>query len=108
MKLKAGERIKGLRELMGLSRTEFGELVGIEPARIRNIELQRTKVNEDDFAALGLTMPELLPWLTYEADISFEDMLQSQNKLLRLIAARIEAGQVPEGHYLDHFIRKTG
>lgn len=103
--MTAGERIKGLRELMGLSRTEFGELVGIEPARIRNIELLRTKVNEDDFAALGVAVPQLIPWLTYSAALTFDELVQSQNKLLRLITARIEAGQVPE-ESLEALIRR--
>lgn len=107
MRLKAGERFKGLRELMGMTRREFAEAVQIDEARIRNIELQRTKVNEDDFAKIGQLMPELLPWLTYEADITFDELAQSESKWLRLVAARIEAGQIPEGYYLDKFIKKS-
>lgn len=107
MKLKAGERLRGLRELMGLSRPEFAEALGIDPARLRNIELQRTKVNEDDFAAIGSVLPELLPWLTYEAEIPFEELLRSENKWLRLVVARIEAGKIPEGYYLDKSIRRS-
>lgn len=107
MKLKAAERLKGLRELMGLTRQEFADLVGIETSRIRNIELQRSKIHEEDFAAIGKTLPTLLPWLIYEADITLDELRESENRWLRLIAARIEAGQIPEGYYLDRSIRKS-
>lgn len=107
MKLKAGDRFKGLRELMGMTREEFAEVIGIDAPRIKNIELHRRKPNEDDFAAIGKTLPELLPWLVYEADISLDGLLQSESKWLRLIAARIEAGQIPDGYYLDKHIKKS-
>ncbi|RTT43061.1 helix-turn-helix domain-containing protein, partial [Pseudomonas paraeruginosa] len=34
----AGERLRGLRELMGLSRPRFAALVGMKAKRLENIE----------------------------------------------------------------------
>ncbi|WP_377516962.1 hypothetical protein [Microbulbifer taiwanensis] len=97
--------MKAVRELMGLTRNEFGELVGIDWVRLRNVEQLNAKMGEDEFAKIGQMFPELMPWLTYEGDIVMEDLKSSQEKLCRLIAAKIEAGQIPPGFYLEEKLK---
>lgn len=105
MKHTAGARIRDVREMMGLTRQQFAELLKLDPTHIRNVELERSKLNQDDFAAIGQTLPELLPWLTYEADVSLEDLMQSQNKWLRLIAVRVETMDALESNGLAQSIK---
>jgi len=107
MKLRAGQRLKGLRELMGLTREEFGEIVGIDWVRMKNIEQQKVRMAEDEFAKIGAMFPEVMPWLTYEGYIDVDDLKNSQENLCRLIAAKIEAKQIPEGYYLEDHIKQA-
>ncbi len=107
MKLRAGDRLKAIRELMGMTREEFGQLIDIDWVRIKNIEQKKARVAEDEFAKIGQMFPELMPWLTYEGDIDLEGLKTSQEKLCRLVAAKIEAGQIPSGFYLEEKIKRA-
>ncbi|WP_041598356.1 hypothetical protein [Hahella chejuensis] len=101
MRLKAGERLKALRELAGFTRQEFSSITNIELIRLTNLEKLRARVAEDEYEKLGLLFPEVIPWFAYEGDISLEALRSSEQKLCRLIAARFEAGQIPEGYFLE-------
>ncbi|ABC33376.1 MULTISPECIES: helix-turn-helix domain-containing protein [Hahella] len=105
MKMKAGDRLQGLRELIGLTQREFAELLGIDYFRLKNIEQQKARMAEDEFAQVGLLIPEMLHWVACESDISLSALQNSEAKLCRLIAAKIEAGQVPEGYMLEEKIK---
>lgn len=105
MKLRAGQRLKAIRELMGMTRDEFCELVGVEWVRLRNVEQLNAKMAEDEFAKIGRMFPELMPWLTYEGDIVVDDLRNSQEKFCRLVAAKIDAGQIPPGFYLEEKLK---
>ncbi|WLQ14422.1 XRE family transcriptional regulator [Hahella aquimaris] len=105
MKLKAGERLKGLREFAGLTRQDFSNVTNIELPRLTNIEKLRVKVSEDEFAKVGLLFPEVVQWLVFEGDISLEALRASEQKYCRLIAAKFEAGQTPEGYGLEEKIK---
>ena len=105
MKLKTGERLKALREMIGLTREEFAEMLNLDFIRIRNIEQKKVRVAEDEFAKIGKMFPELLHWLTFEGNISLDDLKNSDEKLCRLVAAKIEAGQLPSGYHLEDKIK---
>ncbi len=96
MKLSAGERIKIIRDLTGYTREQFAEQINVELLRMRNIEQGKVRVAEMEFAGVGILLPEMVAWLVYEGDIVLDDLKNSESPLSRLIAARIDAGHVPE------------
>lgn len=93
----AADRLKHLRELMGLPQKEFSQLLGIDFIRYKNIEWKRTKLGEEDFAAIGRVIPDFLLWIACATDGEWNRLMNSQSKWTRLIGARIEAGQAPHG-----------
>ncbi|MFS1525791.1 helix-turn-helix domain-containing protein [Microbulbifer sp. 2304DJ12-6] len=105
MRLRAGERLKAIRELMGLTREEFANLLSLDMIRISNIEQKRAKVAEEEFEKVGQRFPELIPYLAYEGDIVLADLKASDEKLCALVAAKIEAGQIPRGFHLEENLK---
>ncbi|MCO1336004.1 helix-turn-helix domain-containing protein [Microbulbifer sp. OS29] len=106
LKLRAGDRLKVIRELMGLTRDEFAELLKLDYIRLKNIEQKRAKVAEFEYEQFGQRFPELIPFFTYEGDIVISDLSASNERLCRLVAAKIEAGQIPQGFYLEEKIKE--
>jgi transcriptional regulator with XRE-family HTH domain len=90
-KFRAGERLFIIRELLGLTREEFSDQIGIKYVRINNVEKLTAKANEEDFAQIGIHLPELLPFFAYEADIELDALKKSDSALCRLIAEKIES-----------------
>ncbi|MCO1336414.1 helix-turn-helix domain-containing protein [Microbulbifer sp. OS29] len=105
MKLKAGQRLQGMRELMGLTRDEFSDLLDIPWVRLRNVEQQKARMAEDEFAKIGQKFPEFMPWITYEGAIVVEDLRNSPEALCQLAAAKITAGQIPSGYFIHDKIK---
>lgn len=65
----AGERLRGLRELMGLSRRELAEVVGMKVKSIENIELGMQRMHDEDFQKVCSIYPDFARWITYEGPI---------------------------------------
>jgi transcriptional regulator with XRE-family HTH domain len=65
----AGERLRGLRELMGLSRPAFAEIVGIKPKRLENIENGWQKMHDEDFEKVCSVFEEFSRWIAYEGPV---------------------------------------
>ncbi|HCF2282535.1 helix-turn-helix transcriptional regulator [Pseudomonas aeruginosa] len=65
----AGKRLRALRELMGLSRPQFAELVGMTAKRLENIENELQRMHDEDFEKVCGTFPEFSDWLAYEGSI---------------------------------------
>lgn len=65
----AGERLRGLRELMGLSRPAFSEIVGIKPKRLENIENGLQKMHDEDFEKVCSVYEEFSRWIAYEGPV---------------------------------------
>ncbi|MCO1336002.1 hypothetical protein MO867_16855 [Microbulbifer sp. OS29] len=105
MKLRAGQRLKGMRELLGITREDFSGLVDIPWIRMKSIEQQKVRMAEDEFAKIGHKFPEFMPWITYEGDIVVEDLRNSSEPLCQLAAAKIAAGQIPPGYYIHEKIK---
>lgn len=105
MKFKAGERVKVIRELMGITREDFAQVVNIEFIRLRNIEQGKVRMAEDEFAKVCSVFPEMMAWLTIEGEISLDSLKNSQQTLCKLMAAKIEAGQIPKGYDLETKIK---
>ena len=104
MKYKAGTRIKAVRGLMGFTVDQFADLLGIKAIRLKNVELLRAKVSEEEYEEIGGRFPEVIPWLTYEGPLDLEALRNSQSEIMRLVAAKIEARQFPKGMDLSEFV----
>ncbi|ASA28627.1 helix-turn-helix domain-containing protein [Pseudomonas aeruginosa] len=65
----AGKRLRALRELMGLSRPQFAELVGMTAKRLENIENELQRMHDEDFEKVCGTFPEFSDWIAYEGSI---------------------------------------
>ncbi|HBO4336187.1 TPA: helix-turn-helix transcriptional regulator [Pseudomonas aeruginosa] len=65
----AGKRSRALRELMGLSRPQFAELVGMTAKRLENIENELQRMHDEDFEKVCGTFPEFSDWIAYEGSI---------------------------------------
>ncbi|WP_446940472.1 helix-turn-helix domain-containing protein [Pseudomonas aeruginosa] len=65
----AGKRLRALRELMGLSRPQFAELVGMMAKRLENIENELQRMHDEDFEKVCGTFPEFSDWIAYEGSI---------------------------------------
>ncbi|MEN0107947.1 MAG: helix-turn-helix transcriptional regulator [Pseudomonas sp.] len=61
----AGQRLRGLRELMGLKRPAFAQLTGIDRKRLENIESGQQRMHDIDFAKVCSLYPEFARWITY-------------------------------------------
>jgi len=106
MQYKTNERVRAIRELLGLTQEQFASHLEVQFVRYRNIEQGQCRVAEEEFAALGKNFPELLPFITFEGPISLPTLQQSENNLLRLAAAKIEAEQLPKNIDISPFIER--
>ncbi|SFO82645.1 helix-turn-helix domain-containing protein [Pseudomonas borbori] len=70
----AGERLRGLRELMGLSRPAFAEIVGIKSKRLENIENGWQKMHDEDFEKVCSVFEEFSRWIAYEGPVDRQPM----------------------------------
>ena len=61
----AGQRLRGLRELMGLKRPAFAQLTGIDTKRLENIENGYQRMHDMDFEKVCSLYPEFARWITY-------------------------------------------
>ncbi|MGY4532706.1 transcriptional regulator with XRE-family HTH domain [Pseudomonas sp. TE3786] len=61
----AGQRLRGLRELMGLKRPAFAQLTGIDAKRLENIESGQQRMHDIDFEKVCSLYPGFARWITY-------------------------------------------
>ena len=65
----AGERLRALRSLTGLSRRAFAETVGMKPKDVENIEYGNQRMRDMDFQKVCSVYPDFSRWITYEGPI---------------------------------------
>ncbi|MFR0688256.1 helix-turn-helix domain-containing protein [Enterobacterales bacterium AE_CKDN230030158-1A_HGKHYDSX7] len=65
----AGERLRALRSLTGLSRRAFAESVGMKPKDVENIEYGNQRMRDLDFQKVCSVYPDFSRWITYEGPI---------------------------------------
>jgi transcriptional regulator with XRE-family HTH domain len=75
-KLTPGERITGLRAVLGYSRVEFSKLTGIDYKLLENIELGYSRVNCDHYEAIAKHWPEYTLWLITGKTVSTPNLEQ--------------------------------
>lgn len=61
----AGQRLRGLRELMGVNRPAFALLTGIDKKRLENIENGLQRMHDIDFEKVCSLYPEFTRWIAY-------------------------------------------
>lgn len=96
MELTPGKRLKVARELMGLNRSKFAKLTGIDYLRIVTIEEDRGRVAVDDVSLVLIHFPELLHWLVLGTPIDVEQCAKSQNEHMRMLADNLETHGYPD------------
>ncbi|WP_299580860.1 helix-turn-helix transcriptional regulator [uncultured Microbulbifer sp.] len=104
-KLRAGDRLRAIRELTGLSQREFADLLGVDLMPMKNAEYKKNRVTEECYEAMGKNFPELLKWFVYEGPINLQELRNSDSKYCKFIAARFDAGLVPEEYFPEDLIR---
>lgn len=102
--LPAGKRLKAMRLLTGFTQEQFAELINMPLARIKNVET-RARMFDVEIEEVVKIFPEFIHWMTYQGDITLGELEESQSKLCRLIAAKIENGLIPEGYGLENKIK---
>lgn len=65
----AGERLRALRELTGLSRREFADSVGMKEKDVENIEYSYQRMRDEDFQKVCSVYEDFSRWITYEGPI---------------------------------------
>jgi len=65
----AGERLRALRSLTGLSRRAFAETVGMKAKDVENIEYGNQRMRDVDFQKVCSIYPDFSRWITYEGPI---------------------------------------
>lgn len=92
------------RELMDLTREEFARELGLNAARMKNVEQFKVRVSELEYDAVAESFPELVCFVTHEGIISESRLRGSSNARVRLIVSRLEAGDL-EGNRAAEWIR---
>jgi len=65
----AGERLRALRALTGLSRRAFAETVGMKEKDVENIEYGNQRMRDEDFQKVCSEYEDFSRWITYEGPI---------------------------------------
>ena len=90
--LRGGRRLKIMRDAVNLIQTDWCELTGMSLTRLRNLELLRVKMNEDDYECVLRLFPEFSLWLVMQGPVSAEALRNSKNKFCRFVAAKFDEG----------------
>lgn len=65
----AGERLRAIRELSGLSRRAFAEAVDMKEKDVENIEYGKQRMRDEDFEKVCSVYEDFSRWITYEGPI---------------------------------------
>lgn len=98
---KPSERLKIIREALGVTQNEFADALNLRPSLLKSIEYQRQRISEEVFAAVGKAMPEFLPWVVYGGKVSLDQLRMSESSWCKLIANRIDIGLIPNSSFLE-------
>jgi len=61
----AGQRLRALRDLLGLKRPAFAKLTGIDTKRLENIENGRQRMHDIDIEKVCSLYPQFTRWIAY-------------------------------------------
>lgn len=106
METNTADRIRGIRELLGMTRDDFGELFNIKPARLANIEKGLAKANGEEVENITASLPELTYYVAHQGPIDYAELRRSENPLIALMLAKFDAGLAPTGYQLIECLKK--
>lgn len=103
----AGDRLRAMRELMGMDRPEFSEHTGLNPITLANIELGKQRMNDDHFEKVLKVFPHYAHWLTFGGDIDVAALAAERDRICKMAALKLQLGDVPKGSGLERFKDET-
>lgn len=101
MVLTAAKRAKAVRELTGLGREAFADLVGLGYNRLSTLEHDRARMSVEDLEAITNVLPEFTEWIIRGGKIEMSALEASSNDLCKVAANRIRRGVMPDGYGLE-------
>lgn len=104
LKTKAGQRIKEVRLLFGITQKEFAKLIGIELTRYKSIEILNTRAAEDVLSTVCSLFPNFMAYIIIEGEVSLRALSKSESSYERLAAARFDTRTLPEGSSMAEYL----
>lgn len=104
LKTQAGQRIKALRQLFGITQKDFAELIGIPLTRYKSIEILNTRTAEDVLATVCTLFPSFMAYVVIEGDIYLKSLAESSSSYERLAVARYDARSLPSDSGINEHI----
>ena len=102
--MEPGLRLKAVRELAGLSRTQMSMQVGIGYPRYANIEQLKVRMAVEDLEKVLAILPEFESWLARGTRVDLAK-LKKGSPLAKQAFERVEAGEIPERQLREVFNR---
>lgn len=96
MELSPGKRLQTARELMGITRSDFAEIIGMRYLRLVTIENDRGRMAIDDLELVLKKFPELIHWLAVGQPLNAAELMSSKNPSIRFLADNLETHGLPE------------
>lgn len=104
LKTQAGERLKAVRKMLGMTQKEFAIFVDIPLTRYKGIEIAHTRVAEDLFASACSKLPTFIQFIVYEGTVSLKDLSNSSMPMERLAAANFDVKGISSDSILSEKI----
>ncbi len=104
MTISAAKRVKAVRELLGLTRPAFCELVGIEFSRMATLEHDRARMSVEELALIDNVLPEFTTYLLHGKSLDLALLSASPNEMFKFVVLRIRNGEIPSGYGLEEVI----
>lgn len=94
---RAGLRLKQLRMALGFkTRPTFERILKMPTGRLHNLENLNSRLNEDDFRAIGTLYPWALEYLACGGDLIIPDHVDAPVKVVSDLAATSVPAVTPE------------
>jgi transcriptional regulator with XRE-family HTH domain len=101
LRTKAGERIKGMRMLFGITQKDFAKMIDIPLARYKSIEILNTRAAEDVLAAACILFPNFMAFIVIEGKISLKALTNSDSDFERKAAERYDHRSLPADNIIS-------
>lgn len=104
MGISAARRVKAVRELLGLTRPVFCDMVGIDYSRMATLEHDRSRMAVEELAQIDNVLPQFTSYLLHGKELDLTVLADSQSDVLKFAAMRLRNGEIPEGYGLEEVI----
>jgi len=102
--IPANQRFKSIRAMINISRADMEKLFDIPTERLNSLENNRTRVTQVELQSIAVHLPELIPYLVYNAPIDFKLLKKNRTQFAKMIVDRIISNELPAGFDLDNCI----